>query len=73
MTVKIEELLPCHLDFDQVMHDRQVEIRTLATAARSIVEISPEAARALRDATRALIKEQDKALKAAQPLRQKKR
>lgn len=38
----------------QAHHDRVLEIRVLTQTARAIVEISPEAARAVRDAARKL-------------------
>lgn len=58
------ELLPCEADHDQLIHDREVEIRTLVQTARAIVDISPIAAKVIRDTARALVREQDKALRA---------
>lgn len=63
---------PCEQDQAEVIHDRNVEIRTLRTAAQMILEISPEAARALREAARLLLKQQNKDLGViAQTARQK--
>lgn len=44
---------------------RRVEIETLSTAAQLILEISPEAARVLRDASRKLLAEHIKEIKSS--------
>jgi hypothetical protein len=59
-------LLPTYLDSDSELHDRAVEIRVLTKTAQELVEISPEAARVVRDAARMLLKEQEKAIRSAQ-------
>jgi hypothetical protein len=62
----------CESDQAQVYHDRNIEIRTLRTAAQMILEISPEAARTLRHAARLLMKQQNHDLEAfANTARQK--
>lgn len=60
-----DPLLPHGLDSDKELHDRAVEIRVLTKTAQAIVDISPEAARAVRDAARMLLREQEKAVRTA--------
>lgn len=52
-------LTPCETaDEIQAIHDRRIEIETLSKASQAIVQVSPEAARVLRDTARALLKVQ---------------
>ena len=64
----VDELNPaCEEDAAQLRLKRAIQIDTLRTAAQMILEISPEAARVLRDASRALLQEHIKEIqKAAQ-------